>query len=145
MAKEGGVKPIIIIPPQLMSAEDVRLLTENGLCVVTAKDPTQVKFLDPIPAEAQRSKIEHAAIKLSRMILNGDWNRSAYPSLGKKEFSELYMELLMEGTPLDRRGTPEEQQQRAFNSAKHEETCRLAREEAKAERLKKKAAVKAQS
>lgn len=123
----------------------MKLLIENGLCVVCAKDPTQVKFLDPIPAEAQRSKIEHAAIKLSRMILNGDWNRSVYPSLGKKEFAELYMEILMEGTPLDRRGTPEEQQQRVFNDAKHEETCRLAREEAKAERLKKKATTKAQS
>lgn len=139
------MKPIIIIPPKLMSAEDVKLLADNGLCVVTAKDPALVKFLDPIPAEAQGSKIEHAAIKLSRMILNGDWNRSAYPSLGKKEFAELYMEILMEGTPLDRRGTPEEQQQRVFNNAKHKETCRLAREEAKAERLKKKSTAKAQA
>lgn len=140
MAKEGGMKPIIIIPPKLMSAEDVKLLTDNGLCVVTAKDPALVKFLDPIPAEAQRSKIEHAAIKLSRMLLNGDWNQSAYPALGKKEFAELYIGLLMDGNPLDHRDTPEEQQQKVFNEVKHQEVCRLAREEAKAELAAKKKA-----
>lgn len=41
----------MIIPPELMSADDVKLLNENGICVVIATDPSKVKFVDPLPAQ----------------------------------------------------------------------------------------------
>ncbi len=69
------MKPIIIIPEGAMSAESIKELRDNGICVVEAKDPACVKFLDPIPAAQGRTNVEDAAIQLSRKILNkGFWN-----------------------------------------------------------------------
>lgn len=130
------MKPIIIIPPEIMSENDIKLLRENELCVVVATDPAKVRFLDPIPAASNRSNIERAAILMSRRLINGLWNGNV---LHKSDFANLYVDLLIKGTPLDAHGTTEEQEQQIFNDAKADEIRRLAREEAKAERLKKKA------
>jgi hypothetical protein len=43
------MKPIMILPPEVMSPEDIKLLNENGLCVVIVKEPAKVRFVDPIP------------------------------------------------------------------------------------------------
>jgi hypothetical protein len=127
--------PIIIIPPNTMSEADIKMLRDNELCVVVAKNPAAVKFLDPIPAAGQRTQIEAAAIKLSRILLNGQWaNISNASQIGRSEFARLYVELLTEGTALDRNGSREEQERRYFGEAKLDELRRLAREEAKAER-----------
>jgi hypothetical protein len=129
------VKPILILPPGAMSAEDIKLLRDNELCVVVSKDPAKVKFLDPIPSAAQRSKIETAAIRLSRILLNRQWAHITNSSqIDFGVISRLYIECLIEGTPLDKAGTLEEQEQRIFDQEKRYELERLAREEARAER-----------
>ena len=128
------MKPIIILPPDAISKEDIQLLRDNNLCVVVAADPSLVKFVDPIPAVACRNEMEMAAIKLSRKLLNGELVGNDY----KKNVAALYVDILVRGTALDSNGTKQEQEQVYFDSVKRDELNRLAREEAKAERAKAK-------
>lgn len=131
---DGRMKPMIILPPNAMSDHNIGLLRENGICVVVAKNPSDVKFLDPIPSVASRSQIEAAAIALSRKILKcGTYNEES-----RSNFARLYVDLLVKGTPLDPEKEKEEQ---IFKAAKEDEIRRLAREEAKSERQKQKSNV----
>ncbi len=126
------MKPIIILPPGAMSQEDIELLRGNELCVVVAKNPATVKFVDPIPAASSRTKIEDAAIKLSRKVLSqGFWSSESTRS----DMTRAFIDILVNGTPLDPSGTQEEREKRIFDEAKAEQIRVLAREEAKAERL----------
>jgi len=96
------MKPIIILPPNQMSEADIAELRKNDLCVVVAKDPAKVKFVDPIPAQSSRTQIEDAAIKLSRVLLNRQWGKwTNSPSLDHSDLSRIYASLLLVGTPLD--------------------------------------------
>lgn len=136
------MRPIIILPPNTMSAEDIATLRENDLCVVVSEDPSKVKFVDPIPAISSRTEIESAAIKLSRCLLNGTWQGKTY--LEKQDMANLYVQFLIQGTPLDKNGSTNEQEERHFNREKQDELSRLAREEARAERSAAKAAKQSQ-
>ena len=128
------MKPIIIVPPDLLEPAEIQKLNDNDLCVVVAKDPAKVRFLDPIPAASSRTQIENAAIKLSRILLNGQWSGSSL--LGRGDFARLYVELLVNGTPLDANPTQVEQERTIFNQEKADELRRLARAEAKVDRLR---------
>lgn len=132
------VKPMMIVPPDTMSEDDLKRLRENNICVVVSKDPSAVKFLDPIPAAASRTKIEDAAIQLSRRLLRGELFTSQPET--KRCIAALYVELLVQGTPLQQTATPQEVEKEVFDNAKHDEICRIAREEAKEEQAAKKAA-----
>lgn len=132
---------MIILSPDVMTEENIKLLRDNQICVVVAKDPAKVRFVDPIPASSSRTQIEDAAIKLSRVLLNRQWGHlSSSNEIGVATFSRLYIECLMGGTPLDANGTKQEQEQRYFDSVKRSEVEKLAKEEAKAERAAAKAA-----
>lgn len=128
------MKPMIILPPDEMSPDDIQRLRDNDICVVVTKHPQSVKFVDPIPVQTSRTQIEHAAIMLTRKLFSGALFRD-----NKRDFANLYVECLIAGTPLDGNGTAEEQEQRIFDAAKRSELERLAREEATAERAAKKA------
>ena len=140
------MKPIVIVKKGTMSAQDIQRLNDNGLCVVESEEPALIKFLDPIPSAAERTKIEEACIMLSRKLL-GDRiynNGSTFGrSLSRADITKLYVGLLTKGTRLDEDGTQEEQDAALFAREKHEELCRLARQEAKEERARKKAAAAA--
>lgn len=138
------MKPMIIIPPDLINAENIRLLRANGVCVVVAKDPAKVRFMDPILAMSARNEIDSAAIRLSRLLLNGQYKTSNGGYLSRADFTKLFVEILVKGTSLDARGTQEEYEQRMFDDAKREEIYKLAREEARAERKAKREAKKAE-
>lgn len=136
------MKPIILLPPDAMSKEDIERLRENGLCVVEANQPERVTFMDPIPAIEERGKVEQAAILLSRKIMgSGYWNDDGST---RKEIVECFYDILIKGTPLDPRPTKEEREREIFDNAKADELRRLAREEAKAERAAAKTAEKGQ-
>jgi len=136
---------MIIIPPNTMSDADIQELRKNDVCVVVATDPAKVKFVDPIPAVSSRTKIEQAAIQLSRKLLHRQWTHiTADNSIGISTISRLYIECLIAGTPLDERGSIEEREENYFNDQKLLEIQRLAREEARAERAAKRAAAKPQ-
>ena len=138
-AKDSPMKPIIILPPNTMHADDIKRLRENGLCVVVCKNPAAVKFLDPIPSAAQRGKIEQAAIQLSRVLLNPqDWGDNT--AWNHSDIANEYVALLISGTPLDSHDTQQEHDQKVFDKAKDEELRRLATEEARAERAAEKEA-----
>ncbi len=129
------MKPMIVLPPNTMSKEDIEALRANDICVVVSKDPSKVKFVDPIPAVAQRGKIEMAAIKLSRLLISGRWgNYTQSNQVDRADICRIYVDMLVEGTPLDERGTIEERVDRAYENEKLEEAKRLARADAKAER-----------
>lgn len=125
------VKPIIILPPGAMSDANMKMLRDNELCVVVAKNPARVKFVDPIPSISSRTQIEDAAIKLSRKILNpGFWSTDST----RAEMTRAFIDILVQGTPLQAGPTREELEKKAFDNEKFDELRRLAREEAKAER-----------
>lgn len=131
---EERIRPMIILPPECMSDDHIEALRKNGLCVVVAKDPAQVKFCDALASVSSRSQIENAAIGLSRKLLAGNhsWTKETTAT-----FAAMYVELLMRGTPLD---PANDARHRLFEEEKNNETLRLAREEARAERAAKKAA-----
>jgi hypothetical protein len=134
------MKPIILLPEGAISAENIEALRQNGICVVEAKDPGAIKFLDPIPSAADRGKVEQAAIALSRKILNkGFWSNSQT----RDEICRWYVEALVKGTPLDPEPTQAEKERQYFSSEKILELQRLAREEAREERAAARAAKKA--
>lgn len=134
------MQPMMIVPPQTFSEGDLKLLRDNGICVVEAADPEKVKFVDPMPAVSSRTQIENAAIGLSRLLLNNTgpwkWNED---SCGK--FATMYAHMLIKGTPLDAAVDQTQRlNQQAFDDAKADELRKIAREEARAERTAKKAA-----
>lgn len=130
------MKPIIILPPGIMSEQDIAELRGNDLCVVVAEDPAKVRFLDPIPASSNRDRIEDAAIALSRKILHGQLtdnnNNMISPGLARRQF----IEILLNGTPMSATQTQEEMEHRAYDQARIEEAMKIAREDARAEREK---------
>lgn len=134
------MKPIIIVPPDTMSDDDIARLNANDLCVVVASDPSKVRFLDPLPAASSRTEMENAAIELSRLLLHGRWGNWSNMSLvGRETFAQMYVDLLTKGSPLDKGPTRAEQEEDIYASAKADELRRMAREEAREERKKKKA------
>ena len=137
------MKPIIILPPDTMTDEQIELLRQNDLCVVVASDPSKVRFVDPIPAVSSRTQMEDAAIRLSRRILSKQWlpdDKCTY-SITRGEIARMYVDILAKGTPLDPEETfKEERYQQIFDNAKADELRNLAREEARAERAAKKKA-----
>lgn len=148
MSDENKMRPIIILPPDFMSQEDIAKLEGNLLCVVVAKEPDKVKFVDPIPSISSRTKIEDAAIQLSRRLLTGRGFNfgKAYNSnngvLSQREIAEIFCDILTQASPLQRDDTKDERKQAIYNVAFDEETRKLAREDAKRERDAKKTKAK---
>lgn len=157
LSPTDGMRPVLIVPPDTMSAEDIQLLRENGICTVVCKDPAAVKFLDPIPAMTGRTKIEEAAIELSRKLLNWKWygnsDLKVENRLSQQDIATLYVHLLTQGTRLSTDPTPEEIRRRREKEieqeqhyAKLNEARRIGQEEARAERAAaKKAAAEAEA
>jgi hypothetical protein len=119
-----------------MSQANIKKLESNQLCIVIAKDPARIKFVDPIPAQSSRTEIENAAIKLSRMLLNNRQWASPGGTWDIGTITEAFVQFLVEGTPLDAAGTKEERESKIYNDERQEELRRMAREDARAERLK---------
>jgi hypothetical protein len=94
------MKPMIILPPDVMDAENIKLLRENDICVVVAKDPVKVRFVDPIPAASSRTEIEEVAIELFRRLIAWPWS-DAHISRGY--IMRLYCEILAESGYIDQR------------------------------------------
>lgn len=135
------MKPVIVLPPDCMAEGDVAELRANGFCVVVAMHPEKVRFMDPAPAD--RTQVERAAIMLSRKLLSG-----VHPESGRSwtadtigAFSTLFTRILMDGTPLDPKGTRAEQEQKAIDEARMDELTKIGREEAREERAEKKRAM----
>lgn len=131
------MKPMIILPKGQMSVADMKTLRENNVCVVEAKDPAKFKFVDPIPAMSCRNKMEEAAIRLSRRIINWDFTNQD-GGLYKKDAIGMYLQFLVEGTSLSLKGDKEEQEQRVIDNARFDELQRIGREEAREVRKKQK-------
>lgn len=106
---------MIILPPDTMSAEDIKKMEENGICVVVANDPAKVRFVDPIPAASSRTQIENAAINFSRKLLSkGEWESH---SMDFGDICKWFCACLVIGTPLDPSGTAEDLRQDVYNEA----------------------------
>ena len=127
------MKPIIIMPEGVMDQANIDLLNANDICVVVAKEPQAVRFIDPLPAMSSRTQMESAAIQLCRKLLNGyGYSNNGY--IQYQELCRLYTQLLTEGTVLGTGETEEERLAEIRRYEKEAEVRRLAREEAKAER-----------
>lgn len=137
------MKPIIILQPGSMSKEGMDSLRANELCVVEAKDPSLVKFVDPIPSISSRTEIENAAIQLSRKVMHPNFWAGGVDASARMACVRAFVDILVKGSPLDFGKTQQEVEREIFTVAKQDEIRRLAREEAKAERAALKADKKA--
>jgi len=135
------MQPMIILPPEMMSEQNIQALRDNGICVVEAKDPSKIKFVDPIPAVSSRTGIENAAIQLSRCVLNG-MGRCLVENgkMDRVSIMRQYIDFLVVGTPLDPNPPREQIEREVFDKTKEEEIRKIAREEARTERKEKKEA-----
>lgn len=84
------IKPIIILPKGEMSKKDIATLNANHLCVVEAKDPSKVRFVDP-PPEGYTVQ-EKAAIQLFRTIA-----AKASFQINRSSFAEMYVDIILQG------------------------------------------------
>lgn len=134
------MQPMIILPLEMMSERDIQALRDNGICVVEAKDPSKIKFVDPIPAVSSRTQVENAAIQLSRCVLSGlgRCSISNDGSMNRISILRQYIDFLIVGTPLDPKPPREEIEKEIFNEEKKNEIRKIAREEARAEKQAKK-------
>ena len=127
---------MIILPPDSMSASDIAELRANDICVVVAKEPAKVEFVDPIPAASSRTEIDRAAIALCRKVINpGFWSADETRQLCAAQ----YVDLLILGTPLDPKPCKEELGRRAAEEAYYDEHRKIGREAAREERAAQKA------
>lgn len=94
------MKPMVIIPPDVMSDEDITLLRENGICVVVCKEPDAVRFVDAIPEISSRTEIQAASIELSRFLLSPP--PGSQSTLYRSDIIKTFCDILMRGEPLRR-------------------------------------------
>ena len=94
--REDGklMRPVIILPTGEVSKKDLRELRKNGFCVVEAKAPGLVRFLEPPPQDY--SMQEEAAIKLCRSLLD----KTNTLCLTRQEIASKYALIIIDGTPL---------------------------------------------
>jgi hypothetical protein len=98
MPNDGRMKPMLIVLEGTMKPEDIQRLNDNGVCTVESKDPAAVRLIDALPSISSRTKIEDAAIELSRKLLRADfWNN---PDTSKT-IAKAYCDILLHGTRLD--------------------------------------------
>jgi hypothetical protein len=97
MTEEKRLQPTIIVLTGSMSKEDIKLLRDNGFCVVESKDPSRVRFMDPPPLDY--SLQEEAAIELARTLLaDGKIGTCNHVNT----IGRLYADILLKGDPLKR-------------------------------------------
>lgn len=131
---------MIFLAPDVMAESEIALLRDNGICVVVCKDPSQVKFVDPIPGASNRDKIETAAIRLSKILLNRQWGDYTTDGvIGINEFCRIYVDCLTKGTELDKTPSTQQQIEDARKKAVVNEAYEFALSEARASRARKKA------
>ena len=99
------MSPVIILPPNIMSEEDMQRLRDNGMCVVVAEDPSQVNFIDPLPCISSRTEIDHAAIKLAQKVLKPETWPDGINSIGYRLCIRLFSGFILETSPIGE--TPE--------------------------------------
>lgn len=89
------IKPLIILPKNQMSAEDIQRLNDNGLCVVEAENPDSVRFAEPPPAMDYDIR-ERAALQLFRRLMvrtNATYTRS--------DVAQFFVDAILNGSPLE--------------------------------------------
>ena len=85
-----SIQPIIVLPRNAMSVADMDRLRKNGVCVVEAADPVQLRFIDPPIFGA--SEIDQAAIEMVRRLMK----RSSF-FITRGNVAEHLYDIIMEG------------------------------------------------
>jgi hypothetical protein len=88
------MKPILIIPPDQMSKEDIDRLRENDICVVEAKEPSEIRFVDP-PPSGNYDQVVEASLALSRWVINNPTG-----TFEAKTLSAYWAQMLMGAHPI---------------------------------------------
>lgn len=134
------MKPMIICGEGVLAPDEAKKLEDNGICVVVAKEPEKLRFVDSVP-DPSKPKVERAAIMLSRILLNGKWgNYTTSGAIGRDTFARIFADLVIKGSPLDEAVPTEEDRQKHYEREKWEELTRIAREDARKEAAEKRAA-----
>ena len=88
------MKPVIILPVEHVSKDDIAELRANGFCVIEAKEPDSVRFMEPPPMGY--SEQEKAAIKLCRHLLA----QPNHANFTRESISSLLSWFFIQGSPL---------------------------------------------
>lgn len=91
------MKPILILPPEQMSPEDMERLRENDICVVEAKDPSLIRFCDP-PPSGNYDQVVEASLNLSRYVINSDSGPNC--TFTMRQLSTYWAQLLLNAHPI---------------------------------------------
>jgi hypothetical protein len=90
------IKPVIIVEPGAMAKKDIAKMDKAGITVVEAKNPQNIRFLDPPPCD--RNDYERACIKLSRFLLTAGAINTQY---SRYNISEFFVKALLDGIPME--------------------------------------------
>jgi hypothetical protein len=71
------MQPILVLPPDEMSPEDMQRLRDNGICVVEAKHPGELRFIDPPPV-GNHDQVTEASLNLTRFVVNNYQSGGSY-------------------------------------------------------------------
>lgn len=93
--KTKRMAPVIVVPTGEISKEDLALVRENGFCVIEAKNPDAVRFMEPPPNGY--SEQERAAIALCRHLMRFEGDRN----WTKREIGNLLAQFFIQGSPLE--------------------------------------------
>lgn len=122
------MKPMIVLPVGEVTPEDIQQLRDNGICVIEAKEPANVRFVEPLESSLGQDDFARAAIQLTRRILCGEVGGFA-----KGDCSKLLAEILIKGSPIDPAETPQEYAANLFDEFKDCEIAELAKKAAEIE------------
>ena len=93
------MKPVMIVPKGALSKADLKRLNDNFICVVEAKDPAAVRWMEPYPQGYNVQEL--AAIELARGLLR-DGKLPGHGYNVKQTVGALYAEILLRSDPLKR-------------------------------------------
>lgn len=88
------MKPVIILPIGTMKKKDIQQLRENLFCVVEAKKPEDIRFMEPPPQGY--SAQEKAAMALCRFVVAQRTDKILYAG----HLKEFLCDVLINGSPL---------------------------------------------
>jgi len=95
MEENKKMKPTFVLPCGHISKQDIKQLRDNGFCVVEAKYPEKIRFLDPPPFGYTQQ--EQAAIQLTRKLLAEPYHATK----SMNEIKNMLIYILVEGSPID--------------------------------------------
>jgi hypothetical protein len=97
------MRPTVILPIGAMDKKQITKLNRNGFCVVEAKQPEAVRFLN-VPPVADYTVSERAAIELARVLMSP--KDCPWAGDTRDKIARMFVDILMKAQPLVKMPVP---------------------------------------